>query len=59
MEIVTPQLVGLFAATTGVGVLMMLVGVQKSMLEWRRRRRPCPSCGRTIHGRTCSTCTSA
>ena len=48
-----PQLAGLFAATTGVGFLMVFLGVQKSTLEWRRRRRQCPSCGRTIAGRTC------
>ena len=55
----TPQLAGLFAATTGVGFLMMLAGVQKHALEWRRRRRSCPSCGRHIEERVCSRCTAA
>jgi hypothetical protein len=54
----TPQLAGLLAATTGVGFLMMWVGVQKNMLEWRARRRSCPACGRHIDGRTCSSCTN-
>ena len=45
------------AITTGVGYLMVLAGVRKSALEWRRRRR-LPSCGREIHGRACSACTS-
>lgn len=26
--------------------LMMIAGVEKSALEWRRPTRPCPSCGR-------------
>jgi hypothetical protein len=58
MTEITPQLAGLFAATTGVGFLMMTLGVQKSMLEWRARRRSCPSCGRHIEKRVCTTCTS-
>ncbi|MDQ4030557.1 MAG: hypothetical protein M3168_05895 [Actinomycetota bacterium] len=49
----TPQLAAVFAATTGVGFLMIVSGVQKSLLEWRQRRRTCPSCGRHIDGRTC------
>jgi hypothetical protein len=55
---ITPQLAGLFAATTGVGFLMLTMGVQKSMLEWRTRRRSCPSCGRHIEKRVCAACTS-
>jgi hypothetical protein len=39
------QLTLLFALTTGVGYLMMLSGVGKSMLVWKRRSA-CPSCGR-------------
>jgi hypothetical protein len=57
MTSLSPQLVGLLAATTGVGYLMMTMGVQKSMLEWRARRRSCPSCGRHIERRVCSACT--
>jgi hypothetical protein len=40
-----PQLT-LFAITTGIGYLMIQGALQKSMLEWRRRKRACPSCGR-------------
>ena len=40
-------------ASTGVGVWMAIAGVQKNALEWRRRKRTCPSCGRAISGRTC------
>jgi succinate dehydrogenase/fumarate reductase-like Fe-S protein len=59
MTTLSPQLIALFAGTTGVGFLMMIAGVQKSALEWRRRRRSCPSCGRLIEGRVCGPCTSA
>ena len=41
-----PHVAGLFVMTTGIGALMMLAGVGKHALEWRRRRRVCPSCGR-------------
>ena len=44
--------------TVGIGWMMMMAGLQKSALEWRRRRRICPSCGREIHARVCTTCTS-
>jgi len=44
----------LLASTAGVGLLMSWAGIQKSALEWKRRRRICPSCGREIHGRTCN-----
>jgi hypothetical protein len=55
--IVEPQLAGLFALTTGVGFLMILSGLQKSMLELRARRRTCPSCGKHIQRRVCTGCT--
>jgi hypothetical protein len=35
----------LFAITSVVGYLMVLSGVGKSMLDWKRKRF-CPSCGR-------------
>jgi hypothetical protein len=49
-----PHLAILLASSTAAGFLMLLSGVQKSALEWRRRRRLCPSCGRQIEGRTCA-----
>jgi hypothetical protein len=48
-----PHLAVLFVCTTGVGFLMLVSGVHKSTLEWRRRRRICPSCGREIQSGTC------
>ena len=40
-------------ATLIVGALMAVSGLEKNALEWKRRRRVCPACGRTlVHGRT-------
>jgi acyl-coenzyme A synthetase/AMP-(fatty) acid ligase len=44
--------------SVGVGWMMLTAGVQKNALEWRRQRRVCPSCGREIHARVCTTCAS-
>jgi hypothetical protein len=41
-----PQLAILFALTSSVGYLMVMSGVGKSLLVWKRKRT-CPSCGRT------------
>ena len=43
--------------TIGIGWVMMSAGLQKSALEWRQRRRICPSCGHEIRARVCTTCT--
>ncbi len=45
--------------TLGAGWLMAVAGLQKSALEWRQRRRVCPSCGRQIHHRVCPNCTGS
>ena len=45
-------------ASLAAGWLMITAGLNKSALEHRRRRRVCPSCGREIQARLCSTCTS-
>ncbi|HLX21150.1 MAG TPA: hypothetical protein VKR23_13460 [Gaiellaceae bacterium] len=42
--------------TLGIGWAMMSAGLQKSALEWKRHRRVCPSCGRVIESRVCTTC---
>jgi hypothetical protein len=42
--------------TLGIGYVMTQAGLQKSALEWRRRRRVCPSCGRQIDARLCRAC---
>jgi hypothetical protein len=47
-----PQLVALMALTSGIGWLMIESGFVKHMLERRRERRVCPSCGR--NAQTCS-----
>jgi hypothetical protein len=55
---IDPHIAMLGLTTLGIGWVMTLAGVQKSALEWRRRRRVCPSCGREIHARVCTTCSS-
>jgi hypothetical protein len=49
----------LSVVTMGVGYVMTLAGVHKSALEWRRRDRVCPSCGRPIKARVCKFASSA
>jgi formate dehydrogenase maturation protein FdhE len=43
-------------STLGAAWLMMAAGLEKSALERRRRRRICPSCGREVHARVCTSC---
>ena len=50
----TIQTMILLSSTTGIGFMMVLSGLQKNALEFKKRRRICPSCGREIRGRTCS-----
>jgi formate dehydrogenase maturation protein FdhE len=45
-------------STLGAAWLMMKAGLQKSALERRQSRRVCPSCGREIRARVCTTCAS-
>jgi recombinational DNA repair protein RecR len=47
----------LTVVTTGVGYLMVRVGLGKGMLQLRRASRRCPSCGRLIDGSRCRVCT--
>ena len=51
-----PHVITLAAATLGAGWLMTKAGLAKSALEFRQRKRVCPSCGRTIEARVCTTC---
>ena len=53
-----PNIALLAVVTCGIGYLMVLAGVRKSALEWKRRQRICPSCGRTIEARVCRACSS-
>jgi len=53
---VDPQVAIAAISTLGAGWLMMAAGVEKNVLERRRRRRVCPSCGRSIAARVCTNC---
>ena len=44
------------ASTLAAAWLMITAGLQKSALERRRQRRICPSCGREIQARVCTSC---
>jgi NADH pyrophosphatase NudC (nudix superfamily) len=52
----TPETSLLLASTTAVGVLMMRAGIEKKMLEWRRRERLCAGCGKPIRNQTICNC---
>jgi hypothetical protein len=43
-----PHSMGLIVGTVGAGLLMALAGLEKRALEWKQRRRICPSCGRDL-----------
>jgi hypothetical protein len=51
-----PHVMTLAVATLAIGWLMAFAGLSKSALELRQRRRVCPSCGREIHQKVCSSC---
>jgi hypothetical protein len=52
-----PHVAALMVSTAAAGLLMALAGVTKNGLEWRQRRRICPSCGRVLRRDAC-TCVS-
>ena len=54
MQALDPHNAVLLATSSGVGFLMAMAGVGKSALEWRQRRRTCPSCGRRIEHGVCN-----
>lgn len=45
----------LSVVTTGVGVVMIRMGVGKGLLEARQARR-CPACGRLMRTPVCRAC---
>jgi NADH pyrophosphatase NudC (nudix superfamily) len=53
-----PHTLVLLGLTTGPGYLMVFAGLGKNALEWRRRRRICPSCGRQLDASRACSCSS-
>jgi hypothetical protein len=51
---IDPHIAVAGVVTLSVGWFMTTVGIRKSALDWRRRRRICPSCGRSITGPSCT-----
>ena len=47
----------LAVVTTGVGAVMIRLGLDRGLLQPRNVPRRCPSCGRLIDGRACRHCT--
>ncbi|HEY6015251.1 MAG TPA: hypothetical protein VIU16_00585, partial [Gaiellaceae bacterium] len=47
-----PHTAIMLVLVSGVGYAMAYAGIAKNALEWKRRRRVCPSCGR--HDASCS-----
>jgi hypothetical protein len=43
--------------TTGVGAVMIRLGLDRGLLQPRNAPRRCPSCGRPIDGPACRHCT--
>jgi hypothetical protein len=54
MNELTPETTLLLASSTMVGVLMMRAGIEKKMLEWRRRERVCAGCGKHLSRPVCT-----
>jgi hypothetical protein len=49
-----PHLAVLLLSTTTAGLMMSFAGLRKNGLEWRQRRRICPSCGRELRANVCA-----
>ncbi len=51
-----PHVAIVAVSTLAAAWLMITAGLEKSALERRRHKRICPSCGREIQARVCTTC---
>ena len=49
-----PQLA---VVTVSVGAVMLRLGLNQGLLQFRKVRRRCPSCGRLIERAICEACT--
>ena len=56
MNSLTPHLLSLAILSTGVGAVMVRLGLHKGQLEPRRADRHCLACGRATARRVCPTC---
>jgi hypothetical protein len=57
MNGLSSQVVLVALVTTGVGGVMIRLGLEKGLLVRRRVVRRCPSCGRLIRQNVCQVCT--
>jgi hypothetical protein len=56
MITLTPELATLGTITTGIGFVMIRLGLGEGALRLRRENRRCPACGRIVQARVCSHC---
>jgi hypothetical protein len=56
MTTLTPELATLGVITTGIGFVMIRLGLGEGALRLRRANRRCPACGRLMQARICSHC---
>jgi hypothetical protein len=53
MTTLDPHAAILMIVCMAVGYVMMVAGLSKNALEWRKPRRVCPSCGRRADSCLC------
>jgi hypothetical protein len=46
MTTLDPHVALVMVVCMSVGYMMLYAGLSKNALEWKRKRRVCPSCGR-------------
>jgi hypothetical protein len=54
MTTLDPHTAATLVLVMGIGYAMTFAGLAKNALEWKRRRRICPSCGRADGGCICT-----
>jgi hypothetical protein len=52
----SPPFLPALVLAAGVAALMLRIGIQSKLLEWRHQSRRCPSCGRLLTARVCRHC---
>ena len=53
---ISPNAGALAVVTTGVGAVMIRLGMDKGVLQPRRPPRKCASCSRLLKSRVCANC---
>jgi hypothetical protein len=56
---ISPNGAVLAVVTSGVGAVMIRLGIDKGVLQPRRAPRKCASCSRLLKSRVCANCTGS